>query len=77
MGEDARQAVGLSLQEAREAQRRALRGVEGVIEVHAHHIEAPESGDDEALPESSGVGGSGRIRALENVGLAVRQGETP
>ena len=50
--EDGRQAVGRRLQEARKAQGRSLGEVEREIKVHAHHVEALESGDYEALPDA-------------------------
>lgn len=46
-----RQTVGRKLRETRKAQNRSLGEVERAIKVHAHHIEALESGDYEALPD--------------------------
>jgi LCP family protein required for cell wall assembly len=49
--EDGRQTVGRRLREAREARGLSLGEIEREIKVHAHHIEALESGDYEALPD--------------------------
>ena len=49
--EDGRQTVGLRLREAREAQGYSPGEIEREIKIHAHHIEALESGDYEALPD--------------------------
>lgn len=46
-----RQAVGLRLRETREEQGLSLEEAARAIKIHAHHIEALESGDYEALPD--------------------------
>lgn len=48
---DGRRIVGRRLREVREAQGRSLEEVEQAITIHAHHLEALERGDYEALPD--------------------------
>jgi LCP family protein required for cell wall assembly len=47
---DARRIVGRRLRETREAQGRSLEEVKRAITVHAHHLEALERGDYDAIP---------------------------
>jgi LCP family protein required for cell wall assembly len=56
--DDGRRIVGRRLREVREAQGRSLEELEQASKIHAHHLEALERGDYEALPSPLWARGS-------------------